>query len=158
MQSKGMTLLRKLALADSRKKHPTLPEAARYVKPYSDKTANMLTRAIIDFIRFNGFQSERINCTGRPQDNTRIITDVLGDSRRVGSVKWLPTSGQRGTSDISATIRGRSVKIEIKMKDKESEYQRKYQESIERAGGYYWICHSFDEFMNYYNQFLLSTN
>jgi hypothetical protein len=89
--------LRAMALDHSRQKHPTLPEGARYVKPYKDTTANSLTRAIIDYIRFNGYQAERINCTGRPQDNTKVVTDVLGDFRRIGSVKWLPTSGQRGT-------------------------------------------------------------
>jgi hypothetical protein len=43
------------------------------------------------------------------------------------------------------------VKIEIKMKDKQSPDQVKYQQAVERAGGLYLICHSFDEFMNYYN-------
>jgi len=153
-----MILLRELALADSRKRHPTLPEAARYIKPYSDKTANMLTRAIIDFIRFNGFQAERINCTGRPVDQTKVITDILGDSRRIGSVKWLPTSGQKGTADISVVIQGRAVKIEIKMRDRQSEDQKAYQVSVERAGGLYWLVRSFDEFMNYYNQLIFINN
>ena len=147
----SLAQLKSLALAHSRRKHPGLPEYARCTKKYSDKTANGLTKCIIDFLTFSGHQAERINCTGRPIDNTKIITDVLGDMRRIGSVKWLPTSGQKGTSDISATIWGRSVKIEVKMKDRQSEAQKKYQEQIERAGGLYWIVRSFAEFMNYYN-------
>ena len=143
--------LREMALADNRRRHPEFPESARYIKPYKDSTANQLTRAIIDFIRFNGFQAERINCTGKPVDNTKIITDVLGDFRRVGSVKWLPTSGQKGTADISATIKGKSVKIEVKMKDRQNEDQKKYQQAIERAGGQYWLVRSFDQFLEYYN-------
>lgn len=143
--------LRGLALADSRAKHPTLPEGARYVKPYEDRTANGLTRAIIDFLRFQGWQAERINCTGRRIDGRKVVTDVTGFSRTIGSVKWLPTSGQKGTADISATIRGRSVKIEVKMKDRQSEDQKIYQQQIERAGGQYWLVHSFEEFMKYYN-------
>lgn len=133
--------------------HPTLPEAARYVKPYSDKSANSLTRAIIDFLRFSGFQAERINCNGKMIDNTKVVTDVLGDRRSIGSIKWLPTSGQKGTADISATIQGKAVKIEVKIgKDRQSEDQRKYQADIERAGGLYWIVRSYDDFLSHYTR------
>ena len=128
-----------------------MPEQWRCTHNYTDKTANGLTKCIIDFLRFNGYQAERINCTGRPIDQTKVVTDVLGDMRHIGSVTWLPTSGEKGTSDISATIRGRSVKIEVKIRDKQSEYQKSYQLKIEKAGGYYWLVRSFDEFMNFYN-------
>ena len=156
MKSKALQELRELALARSRALHPLLPEAARYVKPYKDTDANSLTHAIIDFLRFNGHQAERINCTGRFVDNTEVMTDVLGDSRTIGSVKWLPTSGQKGTADISSTIKnnngiGISVKIEIKMRDSQSAFQKEYQRQVEAAGGLYWICHNFNEFIALYN-------
>ena len=146
--------LRDLSLEDSRRRHPTLPEGARSCRKYTDRTANGLTRCIVDFLRFNGWQAERINCTGQPLDQTKVITDVLGSSRRIGSVKWLPTSGQRGTSDISAVIRGRAVKIEVKMKDKQSDDQKAYQQAVERAGGIYLIIRSFEEFIRYYNEII----
>jgi Holliday junction resolvase len=149
-KNKGFQQLRELALQDSRRRLPNYPEAARYVKPYTDKTANGLTRAIIDFLRFNGWQAERINCTGRMIDNTKVVRDVCGFSRTIGSVKWMPTSGQKGTADISATIKGRSVKIEVKMKDRQSSDQKAYQEAIEKAGGVYWIVRSFEEFIKLY--------
>jgi hypothetical protein len=154
LKSDGIKQLREMAYAYSRAKHPTLPEHARSIHTYSDKTANGLTRAVIDFLRFSGFQAERINCTGKMIDNTQIMTDVLGDRRSIGSVKWVPTSGQKGTADISAVICGRAVKIEIKMKDKQSEAQKKYQEDIERAGGVYWLIRSFDKFLEYYNDLI----
>ena len=142
--------LEALADAAARRKHPTMPYLAP--RKYRDDSANSLTRCIIDFLRLSGWQAERINCTGRPQDNTKIVTDVVGNMRQIGSVKWLPTSGQKGTADLSATIRGRSVKIEVKMKDKQSEVQKQYQSAVEKAGGVYWLVRSFDEFMNSYNQ------
>lgn len=126
--------------------HPNVDP--KYIAPrvYSDRTANNLTRAIIDYLRLSNCQAERINCTGRYVDNTVIVTDVLDRKRRIGTATWLPTSGSKGTADISATIRGLSVKIEVKMKDKQSDDQRKYQAEVERAGGRYWLCHSFEEF------------
>lgn len=149
----GLQQLRELALQEDRRRHPNFPESARYVKPYKDKTANELTRSVVDFLRFNGWQAERINCTGRPIDNTKVVTDVTGFSRRIGSIKWVPTSGQRGTSDISAVVHGKSIKIEIKiLKDRQSQYQKDYQQQIERAGGIYWVIKSFDEFLIKYNQ------
>jgi hypothetical protein len=143
--------LKELALQENRRLHPTLPEHARFVRSYNLRTANGLTRAICDYIRLKGGQAERINCTGRPIDNTKVITDVLGDSRRIGSVKWIPTSGQKGTADISATILGRSIKIEIKIgNDRQSEDQKRYQAEIERAGGLYWLIHTWPEFIKHY--------
>lgn len=148
--------LRELALAENRRQYPSFPEYARYIKPYSDKTANSLTRAIIDFLRFNGWQAERIAVTGRYIDNSKIVTDVVGMSRRIGSGKWIPTSGQRGSSDLSAVIAGRSVKIELKVTegDRQSEAQKEYQRQVEQAGGLYWLVRSFDEFKQRYNDLI----
>jgi hypothetical protein len=69
-------------------------------------------------------------------------------------MKWIPGSGTKGTADISATIWGKSVKIEAKMKDRQSEDQKKYQAQIERAGGLYWLVRSFKEFLTLYNQII----
>jgi hypothetical protein len=152
--TEALKQLKDLALLDSKQRHPSLPEYARCTRNYSDKTANGLTKCIIDFLRFSGWQAERINCTGRPIDNTKIVTDILGDSRKIGSIKWLPTSGQKGTSDISAVIKGIAVKIEVKIRDRQSEDQKSYQLTIERAGGRYWLVRSFEEFLNFYNGLL----
>lgn len=154
-KSEGLPMLRDLALAHSRSKHPSLPDYARTIHNYSDRTANGLTRAVIDFLRISGHQAERINCTGKMVDNTKIMTDVLGDKRSIGSVRWLPSSGQKGTADVSCVIYGRAIKIEIKIgKDRQSEDQKKYQSDIERAGGLYFIIKSFDQFMDLYNELL----
>ena len=150
--------LRQLALEDSRQKHPSLPEKYRSIRTYTDKTANGLTRCIIDWLRFNGHQAERIAVMGRPIDNTKVVVDTLGFSRRIGSIKWIPGSGQRGSSDISATIRGRSIKIEVKIRDRQSEHQKSYQLQIEKAGGLYWLVRSFDEFYEFYNMLTTQNN
>jgi hypothetical protein len=151
-QKSGLKQLRELALAESRKRYPSFPESARYVKPYSDKTANNLQRAIIDFLTLSGHQCERISVTGRYIDQSKIITDVLGNKRRVGSGKWIPGSMTKGSADLSAVIFGKAVKLEIKINsDKQSADQKKYQEQIEQAGGVYLIISSFSQFAEWYN-------
>jgi hypothetical protein len=150
----GIKQLKELAIAHSRTRHPGLPDYARCTRNYTDKTANGLTKCIIDYLNFSGHQAERVNSTGRPIDNTKIVRDVLGSQRRIGSMKWIPGSGTKGTADISATIWGKSVKIEVKMKDKQSPDQKQYELSVIRAGGLYWICRSFEEFLTRYNQII----
>ena len=139
------------AYACSRTKMPT-----EYVvrTKYTDATANGLTKCVIDYINFSGGQAERISNTGRYIDESRIVTDVLGNRKKIGSGKYIKGTGTNGTADISATFKGKSIKIEIKMKDKQSEAQKEYQQAIERAGGIYFICHTFDEFLEKFNTFV----
>jgi len=138
-----------------REKHPNLPEYARTTPQYTDRTANGLTKCVIDFIRFTGGQAERINSIGRYVDKSQTYTDVVGHTRTIGTGQWLPSTGQKGTADISAVIRGRAVKIEIKVgKDRQSEDQKKYQRTIESAGGVYLIVKSLEEFSFWYQALL----
>ena len=153
-KSKAVIELEALAMIGVRKKYPGTPE--RYFAPrtFEDKTANGLTKCVIEFLRMNGQQAERISSTGRYVDNKKLVTDVMGGQRQIGSGKWIPGSMQKGTADISATIQGRSVKIEIKINDKQSIEQKRYQEQIEQAGGIYIIARSFEEFRTWYEGFI----
>ena len=121
---------------------------------YNDTTANGLTRCVTDYITFIDGQAERISNTGRYIDDSKIVTDILGNRKKIGSGKYIKGQGTNGTADISATYKGRSIKIEIKMNDKQSEAQKEYQQMIERAGGIYFICHNFDEFLDKFNTFV----
>ena len=123
---------------------------------FTDKTANGLTKAIIAWVNLNGGFAERINTTGRMLDNTKIVKDALGFSRKIGSVNWIKGTGTNGSADISATVNGKSWKIEVKIgKDRQSDAQKEYQERTERSGGIYTIAKTFDEF---YCQWLGITN
>lgn len=149
--SEAIRLLRELSLSASRTKYPTMPESVRSTRNYTDRTSTGLQKCIIDFLNFSGHQCERIAVTGKYIDNSKVVADVLGSKRRIGSGKWIRSSMQKGSADLSAIIFGRSVKIEIKMKDKQSPDQKAYQQQVESAGGLYWIVRSFDEFLSFYN-------
>jgi hypothetical protein len=142
--------LKILAVEHKRMKYPNLPDHAIPITKYKDNTANGLTRCVIDFLKFNGQQAERISTTGRYIDNRRTITDVIGYKKVIGSGKWIPTSGKKGSADISATIYGISVKIEIKTTDRQSPAQKKYQQQVERAGGIYLIVRRFEDFYKWF--------
>ena len=119
---------------------------------FTDKTANSLTKAIVKWINLNGYQAERISTSGRWVDNSKVVTDVLGNQKKIGSGKYIKGSGTKGSADISATIKGKSIKIEVKIgKDRQSESQIEYQKAIERAGGIYFIAKDFTSFYHFYS-------
>ena len=146
--------LKELSILEWQKRCSTTKMPPNYVPKttFTDKTANGLTKCITTFLNLKGHQAERINTMGRVIDNTKFVTDSVGFTRRIGSTKYIPTTGTKGSADISATINGRSVKIEIKMKDVQSDNQKKYQADIERAGGVYFIARNWEQFLIEYNK------
>ena len=143
----SIKILKELALQENRRKYPNFPEHARPQPKYSDKNSNGLTKCIIDFLNFSGCQAERISIQGRFVDNRETYTDVVGFRRQIGSTKWIKGQMTAGTADISSTIAGKSVKIEVKVgKDRMREAQWKYKQQVERAGGIYIIAKTFDQF------------
>lgn len=143
--------LQKLAMVQKHNKYPNVPIEDLPKAVYKDATANGLTKCIIDFLTLSGWQAERINNTGRMVDRRTTYTDVLGCFKAVGSIEWIKGTGTNGTADVSATIAGKSVKIEIKIgSDKQSEAQRNYQSTIERSGGLYVIAKTFQSFYDWY--------
>lgn len=144
-------ILTRLYMKDLRASYPTFPTYALPERKYSDTTANGLTKCIKEFLNFTGHQAERINSMGRQIDNTKVVEDVLGRKRTIGSKKYIPGTATNGTADISSVIYGMSVKIEVKIgRDSQSEDQKKYQKSVEDAGGIYLIAKDFDGFIESY--------
>ena len=132
--------LERMALDHFRRDHPNFPEYAIPPQSYRDNTANGLTKCIVDYIRYNGGQAERVATIGMPEE-------------RGGRIVWRKSNTTKGSADISATIAGRSVKIEVKIGlDHQSEAQRRYQASIERAGGLYFVAKDFTTFVEWYSE------
>lgn len=114
----------------------------------SDSKTNGLTQCVIKWIQLNGYQAERISNTGRIIDTSRKVTNVVGQVGIIGGKKWIKGTGTNGTADISATIQGRSVKIEIKFgADRLSQDQIEYGNNVTRAGGVYLVVRDFDQFV-----------
>jgi hypothetical protein len=138
--------LNQLFIEHYRTTYPAVPERAMPKQKYTDKTANGLTRMVIDFINYSGGLARRINTVGRVI-KTKANKEI-----------YIPTSGMRGSADITSTIpiliAGRTVGItvewEVKMRDKQSDNQARFQSRMEAAHGQYYVVHSFGEFYQYY--------
>jgi hypothetical protein len=97
--------------------------------------ANGLTAYICNYLNWSGHRATRINVSGRK---------VQG--------KWIRSTTRKGTADISATIAGKSVMIEIKIgRDKPSEHQLAEQIKERNAGGIYEFVSTVDEFFLLYD-------
>lgn len=112
-------------------------------KVYDDTTANGLTICIIDFIKIiKKQQAERFHSGGIPY--------IDPTTKKQKFAKPITTSG---TADLHCTIKGKSVKIEVKTgNDRQSENQKAYQKSIEKAGGIYFIARDFSSFSWWYKK------
>ena len=121
-------------------KYPNVVADGLYCSPTLPKykTANGLTKFITNYILWAGWRATRVNTMGR----------------QVGG-KWIPGTTRKGTADISATIKGRSIMIEIKVgKDKASEYQLKEQELERKSGGIFEFISTPEEFFTLYDYVL----
>jgi hypothetical protein len=155
MKRSNKEKLNALMMEQLKQKFPNMPEAYIPKTDWTDNSANALTKCVIAWIQFNGGQAERISSQGQYREGAKIQvgSGIMAHTKQLPG-KWTPGQSTKGTADISATIRGRSVKIEIKQKDKQSEAQKQYQQAIENAGGVYIIVRNFDDFVIWYNDFI----
>ena len=156
MNKENKKRFEQLYLKNKLENYPSFIGRENCMPPANTKEAgaNDLTRLVIDFIIFNDGQAERISSMGRYIDGTKQVTDCIGRKRTIGTGKYVKSTTTNGTADISATIKGRSVKIEIKWKkDSQSDNQKKYEESINKAGGIYIIIKTFDDFIDWFDNF-----
>ncbi len=144
-----------------KEKYPNTPEGAYSYYDKSDKTANGLEQCICDFMKFEGHFSERIKNQGRKVDKTEVVSDVLGRRRVIGSSHYIAGSGTNGTSDVKIQLApyGITWSCEVKIgKDRQSEAQQTYQAKVTKVGGYYTLTHTFDEFLEQYDNILQDIN
>lgn len=139
---------------DFRRKYPQAYAAGHYFQTKLPKqTANGLTNTIINFLMWNGHRATRIGSTGRIiKSPERQASGTI-----LQTAKYIPGTTRKGAADISSTIHGRSVMLEIKVgKDRPSPYQLREQALERAAGGQYEFIHTFEEFLEFYDRFLLS--
>jgi hypothetical protein len=139
-----------------KKRYPAAYKNELYTPPVMPKikTANGLTRYIVNILFWlphtNG---TRVASTGRLID--------AQEKQQSGTIltvkKFIPGTTRKGTADVTATIKGRSVKWEVKIgKDRPSEFQLREQEMEQQAGGYYFFVHTPEEFWQQYDEVINS--
>lgn len=122
------------------------------IKFTKGSTASGIEKNIINYIKLTGHQAEKRAVTGREITKPDIKTS-LGTIR--GKRTWIPSTGTKGSSDVSAILFGIAVSIEVKKgKDTQKADQKKYENSVVSAGGFYFIAHDEDDFLVKWNELL----
>lgn len=122
-----------------RQKYPNMPTYAMVKSKFSDSNANELTKSIMAFLELKGHHVSRVNTMGVVRQG-----------------KYTKGGGTLGASDLSVIMRNKNNyviawELEIKFgKDRQSDDQKEYQKSVEKAGGLYSIVRTFEEFENQY--------
>lgn len=136
-----------------RDQYPNAYKDGFYLEPKMPKvdTANGLTTFICNYLSWMGHRATRINVMGRLIDGV----EKQPSGAKIGVKKWLPSSTRKGTADISATIKGRSVMIEIKVgRDKPRPDQLAEQERERRAQGIYEFIGTPEDFFELYDKII----
>lgn len=101
--------------------------------------SNGLTNFALNFITWQGFRATRISASGRKLPGPN-------------GGKWIKGTTRPGSADISATINGKSLMIEIKCgMDVPSDKQLKEQARERRAGGIYEFARTAEDVINLFD-------
>lgn len=130
--------------------YPSVIRDNHYTPPKYPNTrkANGLTQFVINYLLWKGHRATRISSAGRLIDAPQKQQSGIS----LMTKKFIPGPTRKGSADVSATIRGRSVMIEIKVgRDRPSEHQLREQELERKAGGVYEFISTPEEFFNLYD-------
>lgn len=137
------------------KEYPASVKDFGWISPiYPDvRKSNGLTRMILYYLKWSGWRATRVSSAGRLVTKSEIMPSGVS----LQGKGWIPSTTRKGSADISATIKGRSVMFEVKIgRDKPSEHQLREQELERKSGGIYEFVHDADEFFEIYDRLLLT--
>ena len=126
-------------LADAAKaaKYPTLPRHAHVKARYEDRTANGLTRAVVDWMTLQGHFATRLDSTG---------------TYRADLSRYIPSQQRKGMPDVFDMVNDRAVFVEVKVgRNHLSNDQKVAIADLKRAGAAVYIDQNFQGFFDWFN-------
>ena len=138
--------------------HPNVPPAYIPLCKFALTKTNDIERAIVLWFKLHGYKAERVKVQGRKVGSDVVYHNpITGKVQVIDKAKYIPSSGAKGSADISATCRDKtggvmSLRIEVKntyTNDRVRPDQLKYKEEHERSGGTYIVVRTFGELMEW---------
>ncbi len=135
----ALQILTELDYAAKRAAHPTVPYLPR--TKFSDTKSNGLTKCVIRCFELHHHEASRIASTG---------------TYRADLKRFVHSQQKRGYPDVSATVRGRSVYVEVKAgKDTLSEVQKQTIARLEKSGAMVFIARDYTAFWEWFKAHFL---
>ncbi len=127
------------------------------------RTKAGLETFICNWFVWNGHHMEKTNNMGKPvQKFVPKFNLFTGKVDQIpGKVEWHKSGGTTGTGDMKGWINlpngfQRAVIIESKIKDRQSDAQKDYEQMVTEAGGIYVIMRTPEHCILFYDQLLLT--
>ena len=122
------------------------------------RSAAQLEKAIVKYLKFLGHSASKVSTQGtwvKGKKGIRMASS-LGKAESFDTGRYIPGGGRKGASDISSTVYGISVEIEVKFSkgDRLSKEQIAYSAEIQKAGGFFLVAKNFDEFYDDFHDLL----
>lgn len=144
------------------KKYPLAYQSGHWFAPTLPKykTANGLSTYCCNVFNWNGHHLERTNNIGRPIKRKIEKFNILTSKVELldNGIEWQKGTGTKGTSDLKGHFVSKKhrfpipVYIEIKIKkDRMSDDQKKYEETINKSGAIYKVVKSPEDLIEFYN-------
>lgn len=137
------------------KQNPSFPYQMNPMQYFYTNTAHReylskwLEAVIVKILRSLGADPIKAPDKGTYRDNSKVVTDVVGFQRKVGSGQWTKNKNVRpGRADIKCYFNSKMHNLEIKVgKDRMSEAQKREQQRAEANGEVYMIIKTIDDFL-----------
>ncbi len=125
----------RLRMEHHRKRTPAAVATGYFNNCYKVKrpqSAAQMEGLIREFITLSGYHCQKVTTMGVKR----------GD-------KWTRGTATRGAADLMAIVNGRAIQIEVKFSkgDRQSDEQAKFEASVKRAGGEYYIVRTLEQFL-----------
>ena len=159
-RQKHLNTLKEMELEFDKWARPNYPDYARSFPNYFKELhkTNNLEKCIVRFIELMGWQAERVKTSGTFRQETHV--SASGYTFKTGC--YTPGAGTKGSADISATIEGIKVAIEVKnswTKDTMKDHQQDYLDFIEASGGRSFVARDFDSTVDWLlSNFIINPN
>ena len=139
--------------------YPLSVKAYFHVAPGRFYLSKQLEAIIIKLIN-KGTQGRamKVKNAGRYIDKSKVVTDVIGRDRKIGSGEWVKDKDiQIGASDIRIELPGIVWNCEIKIgKDKQGANQKLFEQQSILLGQHYSIVKTLDDFFEQYEKLSIS--
>ena len=134
-------------------KYPLKPEDFFYKnKSHRQYLSKFIEQVIIKILKHDGNDPINAPDTGKYRDNSKIIEDVVGFKRTIGTGNWTKAANVRpGRADIKCFFKGNMYNMEVKVgKDRMSDDQKLEQTRAKKNKEIYVIIKTVDDFINLY--------
>ena len=137
------------------KQNPNMPYPMDPMQYFYSKTnhrqylSKWIEAVISKVLKSKGADPQKANDAGTYRDNTKIVTDIIGIQRKIGSGNWTKTSNVKpGRADITCFFKGRMLNLEVKVgNDKMSDLQKIEEIRAKNNNEEYIIIKTIEDFL-----------